>query len=48
MLNEKTKCLPKYLEHVYEYHSTDEGRSYWCCWRCGDVIFEFEDTGAGG
>lgn len=42
------ECFPKYLRCDWEYHSTEEGRSYYVCWRCGEVRFDFEDTRAGG
>lgn len=32
------------LSHKWEYHSTMEGKSYWCCWQCGAVTFEMEDA----
>lgn len=31
-------------DHVQEYHSTNDGKSYWICWLCGKVVFEMEDT----
>lgn len=36
------------LIHNKEYHSTQDGKSYWVCWMCGEVEFEFEDTSHGG
>ncbi len=48
MTNTKGSCILEYLDHTYEYHSTKEGRSYWICWKCGDVEFENEDTSHGG
>lgn len=42
----KSCILP--LEHYWEYHSTQEGMSYWVCWHCGTVTFETEDTSHGG
>lgn len=44
----KVNCIIEYLDHKYEYHKTEEGNSYYVCWRCGDVQWEAEDAGHGG
>ncbi len=43
---DKTKCKMG-MEHIPEYHSTIEGKSYWVCWVCGLVEFEFEESHGG-